>query len=84
MVLCFEQKRVQLEDVAGDQKGQNLPFAVGQEPVAECHPMRQHEGRAGHVTLDRDVGVRREAFLVDAQQIKRFSLRARGVTVLTD
>jgi hypothetical protein len=59
---------VQAENVAGDHKGQNLPFAVGQEPVAECHPMREHEGRAGHVTLDHEVGIRLEAFLIEAQR----------------
>jgi aryl-alcohol dehydrogenase-like predicted oxidoreductase len=35
MVHGFEQKGVQVEDVAGDQKCQNLPFAVGQEPVVD-------------------------------------------------
>ena len=70
MVHGFEQKTVQVEDVAGDQKGQNLPFAVGQEPVAACHPVCEHEGRAGHVTLAHDVGIRLKAFLIDAQRIE--------------
>ena len=70
MVHGSEQKGVQAENVAGDHKGQNLPFAVGQEPVAECHPMREHESRTGPVTLDRDVGIRREAFFTGAQRIE--------------
>ena len=36
MVHGPEQKGVQAENVAGDHNGQNLPFAIGQEPVAEC------------------------------------------------
>jgi hypothetical protein len=70
MVHGPEQKGVQAENVAGDHKGQNLPFAVGQQPIAECHPAREHKSRAGHVTLDRDVDIRLEAFLFDAQRIK--------------
>jgi hypothetical protein len=40
MVHGIEQKSVQVEDVAGDQKGQNLSFAVGEQPVSACHPAR--------------------------------------------
>ena len=32
--------------------------------------MREHEGRAGHVTLAHDVGTRLEAFLLDTQRIE--------------
>jgi hypothetical protein len=66
MVHGSEQKGVQAENVAGDHKRQNLPFAVGQEPIAEYHPMYEHKSGAGHVTLARDVDIRPEGFLVDA------------------
>jgi hypothetical protein len=32
--------------------------------------MREHESRTGPVTLDRDVGIRREAFFTGAQRIE--------------
>ena len=32
--------------------------------------MREHEGRAGHVTLAHDVGIRREAFVIDAHRVE--------------
>ena len=32
--------------------------------------MREHEGRAGHVTLTHDVGIRLEAFFVEAHPIE--------------
>jgi hypothetical protein len=66
MVHSSEQKRVQAENAARDHKGQDLPFAVGQESVAECNPMCEYEGRAGHGTLEHDIGIRLEAFFTDA------------------
>src|SRR5258708_12724970 len=77
MVHSSKQKGVQAEDITGDHKGQNLPFAVGQKPVAECHSLREHEGRAGHVTVEHDVGTRLEAFLLDAQRIDHADVFAR-------
>src|ERR1700730_5387862 len=77
MVHGSKQKGVQAEDITGDHKGQNLPFAVGQKPVAECHSLREHEGRAGHVTVEDDVGTRLEAFLLDAQCIEHADVFAR-------
>src|SRR3981189_3272587 len=38
MVHSSKQKGVQAEDITGDHKGQNLPFAVGQNPVANAIP----------------------------------------------
>jgi hypothetical protein len=32
--------------------------------------MREHESRAGHVTLVHDVDIRREAFFVEAQRVE--------------
>src|SRR3982074_2088144 len=70
MVHSSKQKGVQAEDITGGHKGQNLPLAGGQKPVAECHSLREHEGRAGHVTVEHDVGTRLEAFLLDAQRVE--------------
>src|SRR3981081_3498805 len=77
MVHGSKQEGGQAEDITGDHKGQNLPFAVGQQRVAECHSLREHEGRAGHVTVEHDVGARLEAFLLDAQRIEHADVFAR-------
>ena len=77
MVHSSKQKGVQAEDITGDHKAQNLPFAVGQNPVAECHSLREHECRAGHVTVEHDIGTRLEAFLLDAQRIEHADVFAR-------
>jgi hypothetical protein len=68
---------VQAENITGDHESENLPFAVGHEPVTECHPMREHEGRAGHVTLAHDVGIRLEAFFVEAHPLEHANVLVR-------
>jgi hypothetical protein len=77
MVYGSEQTGVQAENIAGDHESENLPFAVGHEPVTECHPMREDERRAGHVTFAHDVGIRLEAFLVEAQGIENADVLVR-------
>ena len=76
--MALSRQACQAENITGDHESENLPFAVGHEPVTECHPMREHEGRAGHVTLAHDVGIRLEAFLVEAHPMSARNVLVRG------
>ena len=53
MVQGLEQEYMQVEEIAGDQKGQDLPPPIREEAITEGHAVCDHKGRSLRVALTR-------------------------------
>src|ERR1700732_34452 len=65
-----EQEGVQAEEIAGDEKGQDLSPAVRQEAVTAGHPVGNNESRAHRVAFGQDVHATLEALLTRTQRLE--------------
>ena len=51
MVCLFEEQMLEIEDVAGDVEGNDLPTAIGRKLASRRKALNQQAAFAGHVTV---------------------------------
>ena len=77
MVYGIKQKHMHVDEVAGNQKGQDLSLTVRQQAIAAGHAACDNEGRARRGPFDQNVYIALEAFVLRTQCLQQADVLVR-------